>query len=55
MPREAGYTKVDAYTPFPIEEVWEALGHHKSRLPLIVLVAVFSAASSASASSTGRR
>ena len=23
--REAGYTKLDAYTPYPIEAVWEAL------------------------------
>jgi hypothetical protein len=36
--REAGYTKLDAYTPYPIEAVWEALGHHKSRLPLLVLI-----------------
>lgn len=33
----AGYRKTDAYTPYPIEEVWEALGHHHSRLPMIVL------------------
>lgn len=33
----AGFRKVDAYTPYPIEEVWEALGHHHSRLPAIVL------------------
>lgn len=33
-----GYRKLDAYTPYPIEEVWEAIGHHKSRLPLIVLI-----------------
>jgi hypothetical protein len=36
--RKAGYTKLDAYTPYPIEEVWEALGHHKSKLPFIVLL-----------------
>ena len=36
--REAGYTKMDAYTPYPIEAVWEALGHHKSKLPLLVLI-----------------
>ena len=36
--RSKGYTKVDAYTPFPIEEAWEALGHHKSPVPLIVLI-----------------
>ncbi len=35
--REAGYTELEAYTPYPIEEVWEALGQHKSRLPAIVL------------------
>ena len=33
-----GYTKLDAYTPFPIEQSWEALGHHKSPVPLIVLI-----------------
>jgi len=36
--KEAGYTKLDAYTPYPIEEVWEAIGHHKSPVPLIVLI-----------------
>ncbi len=36
--REAGYTKLDAYTPYPIEEVWEAIGHYKSPVPLIVLI-----------------
>jgi hypothetical protein len=36
--RAAGYTKLDAYTPYPIEEVWEAIGHHKSPVPLIVLL-----------------
>ena len=35
---EAGYTKVDAYSPYPIEELWEALDLHKSHLPKIVLV-----------------
>lgn len=34
----AGYRRVDAFTPYPIEEVWEALGHHRSRVPLVVLV-----------------
>jgi hypothetical protein len=36
--RQAGYTKLDAYTPYPIEAVWEALGHYRSRLPLLVLL-----------------
>jgi|SRR5215208_2751838 len=36
--REAGYRRVEAYTPYPIEEVSQALGFHRSKLPLIVLV-----------------
>jgi uncharacterized membrane protein len=36
--REAGYRKLDAYSPFPIEEVNEALDLHKNKLPLIVLL-----------------
>ncbi len=34
----AGYRRMDAYSPFPIEELHEALGGHHSRLPLIVLI-----------------
>ncbi len=34
----SGYRRMDAYTPYPIEEVAEALGFHKTRVPLIVLV-----------------
>jgi hypothetical protein len=33
-----GYRRMDAYSPFPIEELHEALGAAPSRLPLIVLV-----------------
>lgn len=36
--RAAGYTRMDAYTPFPIEELAEALDIHYNRLPLIVLI-----------------
>src|SRR4051812_44991539 len=36
--REAVYRRMDAYSPFPIEELHEALGAHHSRLPLIVLI-----------------
>jgi len=36
--REAGYRRMDAYSPFPIEELSEALGHHHDRLPLLVLI-----------------
>jgi hypothetical protein len=35
---EEGYRRMDAYSPFPIEELHEALGHHHSKLPLIVLI-----------------
>jgi hypothetical protein len=33
-----GYRSMDAYSPFPIEELHEALGAHHTRLPLIVLI-----------------
>lgn len=36
--RAEGFTKVDAFTPYPIEELSHALGHHGSKLPLIVLI-----------------
>jgi hypothetical protein len=36
--REAGYRKLDAYSPFPIEELSDALHLHKNKLPLIVLL-----------------
>ena len=35
--REAGYVKVDAYTPFPIHELDEALRLPRTKLPWIVL------------------
>jgi Protein of unknown function (DUF3341) len=34
----AGYRCLDAYSPFPIEELHEALGSDHTRLPLIVLI-----------------
>jgi hypothetical protein len=34
----SGYRRMDAYTPFPIEELNDALGHPPSRLPLVVLI-----------------
>jgi hypothetical protein len=33
----AGYRRVDAYSPYPIEELGEALGLHHSPLPKLVL------------------
>lgn len=35
--REAGYTKMDAYTPFPVAELDEALGMQPTRLGWAVL------------------
>ena len=35
---QRGYRKLDAHTPFPIEELSDALHLHKNRLPLIVLL-----------------
>ena len=36
--REKGYRKLDAYSPFPIEELSDALHLHHNKLPLIVLI-----------------
>ena len=36
--RSAGYRKLDAFTPFPIEEVIESLEIHEKRLPMLVLL-----------------
>jgi ActD protein len=36
--RQAGYRKMDAYTPYPIEELSEALEIHDRRLPALVLM-----------------
>ncbi len=35
---EAGYLKIDAYSPFPVEGLAEAMGFHKNRVPLVVLI-----------------
>jgi len=36
--RHAGYKRIDAYTPFPIEELAEAIGFRDRRVPLFVLL-----------------
>ena len=36
--RQAGYRRMDAFTPYPIEAVAEAIGFHRNLLPLIVLI-----------------
>ncbi|MDB6040336.1 MAG: hypothetical protein JWM99_4177 [Verrucomicrobiales bacterium] len=33
-----GYRKMDAYSPFPIEGVAEAIGFKKTRVPMLVLI-----------------
>jgi Alternative complex III, ActD subunit len=33
-----GYRKIDAYSPFPIEGLAEAIGFHKNRVSLVVLI-----------------
>jgi hypothetical protein len=35
---EAGYRTMEAYTPFPVEGLSEALGHKRTAVPLIVLI-----------------
>jgi hypothetical protein len=34
----AGYTRIDAFSPFPIEGLAEAIGFRSTRLPLVVLL-----------------
>ena len=54
--REAGYRRMDAYSPIPIEELHEALGLPQTKLPLIVLGGgADRRAWRATACSTGRR
>lgn len=35
---EAGYRKIDAYSPFPVEELGEAIGFHKNGVALVTLI-----------------
>jgi hypothetical protein len=39
--RLEGYKRMDAYTPFPVEGLTEALGVRKTKLPLLVLIGGF--------------
>jgi len=53
--REAGYVKVDAYTPFPIHELDAALRLPRTKLPWIVLAAAWPDCWRGSGCSIGRR
>jgi len=35
---EAGYERIDAYSPFPVEGLAEAIGFHRNGVPLVVLI-----------------
>ncbi|HEY2930204.1 MAG TPA: DUF3341 domain-containing protein [Acidobacteriota bacterium] len=35
---QEGYRRLDAFSPFPIEELAEAIGFHRNNLPMIVLI-----------------
>jgi hypothetical protein len=35
---DAGFRKIDAYTPYPLEEAAEVIGFHKNNVALIVLI-----------------
>src|SRR5262245_36126374 len=36
--RQAGYRRMDAYTPMPVEGLAEALGFHSTRLPWVIFL-----------------
>jgi hypothetical protein len=36
--RDAGFKRLDAYSPFPIEGLMEALGHRSTILPLVIFL-----------------
>jgi hypothetical protein len=36
--RSAGYTRMDGYTPFPVEGLSEALGFHRTKMPMLILI-----------------
>ncbi len=53
--RLAGYRNFDAYSPIPIEELNEAIGIRRTRLPFIVLMGGILGGLGGTVSSTGPR
>ena len=45
--REAGYRRIDACVPFPVEGLTEALGFRRTGIPLLVLAGALSGAAGA--------
>ena len=35
---EEGYRRIDAFSPYPVEELSEAVGVHSTKMPLLVLI-----------------
>src|SRR5262245_62438746 len=35
---EEGYRRINAYSPYPVEELSEAIGYHRNYVPLVVLI-----------------
>jgi hypothetical protein len=35
---DAGFRRMDCYTPYPVEEAAEAIGFHRNRVPLVTLI-----------------
>ncbi len=44
--KASGYTRMDAFTPYPIEKVVDALGFHHTKVPLITLIGALIGSSS---------
>ncbi len=38
LAHEAGYRRMDAYAPFPVEGLPEALGFHRTKMPMLILI-----------------
>ncbi|HTU21429.1 MAG TPA: DUF3341 domain-containing protein [Gemmataceae bacterium] len=38
LAHEAGYRRMDAYSPFPVEGLPEALGFHRTKMPMLILI-----------------